>query len=374
MRQETVARVPLTRPYVDQAEADAAAAALQSGFVVQGPRVKEFERLVAEWVGARHALAVSSATTGLHLALAALDVGAGDEVLVPSFTFPATGNVVLHQGATPVLVDVRTDDHAIDVEDARRKITSRTRAIMPVDPFGLPYDADGIGRLAEEHGLAIVEDAACAIGATYNGRPAGGLGTIGVFSFHGRKIITTGEGGMVVTDDDDLAARLGRLRNHGAERNGPRLTFVEPGFNYRLSDIAGAIGVAQMGKLAEIVSQRRSLAGLLSERLAGVDGLTPQAEPAGRVHAYQSFVVLLDEGLDRDSVVERLKDHGVESTIGTYALHMEPVFQKLGYRDEDLPGARALLERSLTLPLFPGMSDAELEKVATSVTDVLREA
>ena len=373
MRQETVARVPLTRPYVDQAEADAAAAALQSGFVVQGPRVKEFERLVAEWVGARHALAVSSATTGLHLALAALDVGAGDEVLVPSFTFPATGNVVLHQGATPVLVDVRTDDHAIDVEDARRKITSRTRAIMPVDPFGLPYDADGIGRLAEEHGLAIVEDAACAIGATYNGRPAGGLGTIGVFSFHGRKIITTGEGGMVVTDDDDLAARLGRLRNHGAERNGPRLTFVEPGFNYRLSDIAGAIGVAQMGKLAEIVSQRRSLAGLLSERLAGVDGLTPQAEPAGRVHAYQSFVVLLDEGLDRDGVVERLKDHGVESTIGTYALHMEPVFQKLGYRDEDLPGARALLERSLTLPLFPGMSDGELDQVATSVTDVLRE-
>ena len=267
MKPVTLARVPLTRPYVDQAEADAAAAALQSGFVVQGPRVKEFERLVGAWVGTRHALAVSSATTGLHLALAALDVGAGDEVLVPSFTFPATGNVVLHQGATPVLVDVRTDDHAIDIEDARRKITSRTRAIMPVDPFGLPYDADGIGRLAEEHGLAIVEDAACAIGATYNGRPAGGLGTIGVFSFHGRKIITTGEGGMVMTDDDDLAARLARLRNHGAERKGLRVTFVEPGFNYRLSDIAGAIGVAQMGKLAWIVSQRRSLAGRLSERL-----------------------------------------------------------------------------------------------------------
>ena len=374
MKPVTLARVPLTRPYVDQAEADAAAAALQSGFVVQGPRVKEFERLVGAWVGTRHALAVSSATTGLHLALAALDVGAGDEVLVPSFTFPATGNVVLHQGATPVLVDVRTDDHAIDIEDARRKITSRTRAIMPVDPFGLPYDADGIGRLAEEHGLAIVEDAACAIGATYNGRPAGGLGTIGVFSFHGRKIITTGEGGMVMTDDDDLAARLARLRNHGAERKGLRVTFVEPGFNYRLSDIAGAIGVAQMGKLAGIVSQRRSLAGRLSERLAGVDRLTPQAEPAGRVHAYQSYVVLLDEGVDRDTVVERLKDHGVESTIGTYALHMEPVFQRLGYRDKDLPGARVLLERSLTLPLFPGMSDAELDQVATAVTDVLREA
>ena len=374
MKPATVARVPLTRPYVDQAEADAAAAALQSGFVVQGPRVKEFERLVAEWIGARNALAVSSATTGLHLALAALDVGAGDEVLVPSFTFPATGNVVLHQGATPVLVDVRTDDHAIDVEDARRKITSRTRAIMPVDPFGLPYDADGIGRLAAEHGLAVIEDAACAIGATFQGRQAGSLGTVGVFSFHGRKVITTGEGGMVVTDDDNLAERLARLRNHGAERDGFRLTFVEPGFNYRLSDIAGAIGVAQMGKLAEIIARRRSLAGRLSERLATVAGLTPQAEPAGRVHAYQSYVVLLDNGIDRDGVVEQLKERGVESTIGTYALHMEPVFQKLGYRDEDLPGARTLMERSLTLPLFPGMSDGELDQVATAVTDVLGEA
>ncbi len=372
MRPVTTERVPLTRPYVDQAEVDAAAGALASGFVVQGPRVREFEQLVAELVGARHALAVSSATTGLHLALVALGIGPGDEVLVPSFTFPATGNVVLHQGAHPVLVDVRTDDHAIDIDDARRKVTSRTRAVMPVDPFGLPYDADGIGRLAHEHGLAIVEDAACAIGASFDGRPAGGLGTVGVFSFHGRKIITTGEGGMVVTDDDDLADRLARLRSHGADRDGFRFRFVEPGFNYRMSDIAGAIGVAQMAKLQEIVAQRRSLAGRLTERLAGIVGVTPQAEPPGRVHAYQSYVVLLDPDIDRDGVVGRLKEHGVESTIGTYALHMEPVFQKLGYRDDDLPGARILADCSLTLPLFPGMSDGELDQVAVAVADVLR--
>ena len=367
----TAARVPLTRPYVDNAEADAAAAALASGFVVQGPRVSAFEQLVATWVGTRHALAVSSATTGLHLALVTLGIGPGDEVLVPSFTFPATGNVVLHLGAHPVLVDVRTDDHSIDVDDARRKVTSRTRAVMPVDPFGLPYDVDEIARLAMDHDLAIVEDAACAIGASFGGRQAGGFGTIGVFSFHGRKVITTGEGGMVVTNDDDLAERLGRLRNHGAQRDGRRLRFVEPGFNYRMSDIAGAIGVAQMGKLEDIVAQRRSLAARLTARLATVSGLIAQAEPPGRVHAYQSYVVLLDADIDRDGVVESLKEHGVESTIGTYALHLEPVFQRLGYHHDDLPGARILAERSLTLPLFPGMSDAELDQVATAVGDVL---
>ena len=367
----TAARVPLTRPYVDNAEADAAAAALASGFVVQGPRVHAFEQLVAAWVGTRHALAVSSATTGLHLALVALGIGPGDEVLVPSFTFPATGNVVLHLGAHPVLVDVRTDDHSIDVDDARRKVTSRTRAVMPVDPFGLPYDVDAIARLAAVHGLAIVEDAACAIGASFGGRQAGGFGTIGVFSFHGRKVITTGEGGMLVTNDDDLAERLARLRNHGAQRDGSRLRFVEPGFNYRMSDIAGAIGVAQMGKLEDIVAQRRSLSARLTARLATVSGLIAQAEPPGRIHAYQSYVVLLDPDIDRDGVVGSLKEHGVESTIGTYALHMEPVFQRLGYHDDDLPGARILAERSLTLPLFPGMSDAELDQVATAVGDVL---
>ena len=367
----TAARVPLTRPYVDNAEADAAAAALASGFVVQGPRVHAFEQLVAAWVGTRHALAVSSATTGLHLALVALGIGPGDEVLVPSFTFPATGNVVLHLGAHPVLVDVRTDDHSIDVDDARRKVTSRTRAVMPVDPFGLPYDVDGIARLVAVHGLAIIEDAACAIGASFGGRQAGGFGTIGVFSFHGRKVITTGEGGMLVTNDDDLAERLARLRNHGAQRDGSRLRFVEPGFNYRMSDIAGAIGVAQMGKLEDIVAQRRSLSARLTARLATVSGLIAQAEPPGRIHAYQSYVVLLDPDIDRDGVVGSLKEHGVESTIGTYALHMEPVFQRLGYHDDDLPGARILAERSLTLPLFPGMSDAELDQVATAVGDEL---
>lgn len=369
---QAAGRVPITRPYLDQAEADAATAALASGFVVQGPRVRQFEERVAEHVGVRHAIAVSSATTGLHLALAALGVGPGDEVIVPSFTFPATANVVVHQGATPVLVDVKTDDYALDPDDVVRKLTPRTRAIMPVDPFGLPYDADAIRRVAERHGLFVVEDAACAIGAAYDGRPAGALGTVGVFSFHGRKVITTGEGGMVVTNDDDLAERLTRLRSHGGRLAGSRLQFVENGFNYRMSDIAGAIGTAQMAKLAEIIARRRMFAARLTRLLSSVEGLHPQAEPPGRVHAYQSYVVLLDLDIDRDRVVRELRELGIESTIGTYALHTEPVFQQLGYRDDDLPGARTLGERSLTLPLFPGMTDGDLERVAASVKAVLQ--
>ena len=296
-------RIPITRPYLDHAEAEAAGAALASGFVVQGPQVAEFERLVCQVTGSSHALAVSSATTGLHLALVALGVGPGDEVLVADFTFPATGNVVAHQGATPVLVDVRTDTFAMDVEDLRAKITPRSKAILPIDPFGLPYDADAINAVAAEHGLAVIEDAACAIGGSYKGRPAGALGTMGVFSFHGRKVITTGEGGMVVTDDDALAARLGLMRNHGGERDGFKLRFVDAGFNYRLSDIQGAIGVVQMGKLDEIVSSAGALAGELRGLLADVPGITVQAEPDGCVHTYQSFVTVLDEGTDRDRVV-----------------------------------------------------------------------
>jgi dTDP-4-amino-4,6-dideoxygalactose transaminase len=294
-------------------------------------------------------------------------------VLVADFTFPATANVVVHLGATPVLVDVRTDTYAMDVEDLRRKVTSKSRAILPIDPFGLPYDADAVNAVAVEHGLAVVEDAACAIGGSYKGRPSGSLADVGVFSFHGRKVITTGEGGMVVTDDDALADQLALMRSHGGRRDGFKLRFVGAGFNYRLSDIAGAIGVAQMGKLDTIVSQRRALAAELGALLVDVPGIAVQGEPEGCVHTYQSFVTLLDEGIDRDRVVEDLKSQGVESTIGTYALHAEPFFQEqFGYSTGDLPGSAALGARTLTLPLYPGMAVDAPSRVAEAVHEVLR--
>ena len=365
-------RIQITRPYLDGAEAAAAASALASGFVVQGPQVAEFERLVREVTGSTTALAVSSATTGLHLALVTLGIGPGDEVLVADFTFPATANVVVHLGATPVLIDVHTDTYAMDVEDLRRKITPKSRAILPIDPFGLPYDADAINAVASEHGLAVVEDAACAIGGSYKGRAAGTLGTIGVFSFHGRKVITTGEGGMCITDDAALGERLALMRSHGGERDGFKLRFVDAGFNYRMSDIAGAIGVVQMGKLSEIVSKRRALAAELRGLLDGIEGITVQAEPEGCVHTYQSFVTLLAGGIDRDRVVDDLKARGIESTIGTYALHTEPYFrERFGYATGDLSGSARLGAQTLTLPLYPNMPPDAPERIATAVREIL---
>lgn len=363
--------VPLTRPHLDDAEMAEIREVLDSGMVVQGPKTAAFEQMVADVTGTEHAVAVTSATAGLHLSLLALDIGPGDEVLVPGFTFPATGNVVRMTGATPVLVDVRTDDYAIDVDDAVAKTTDRTRAIMPVDPFGLPYDAEPLLAHAEGRGLAVIEDAACALGATAAGRAAGALGTMGVFSFHGRKIITTGEGGMVTTDDAALADRLRCLRNHGIVRGDQGFRFIEPAGNHRMSDIAGAIGIAQMRKLEGMVAARRAFAERLSAHLAAVPGVTPQATPSGRTHTFQSYVVLLDDAIDRPALIAALRERGVESTIGTYALHLEPVFAELGYGPDDLPGARRLGDHTLTLPLYPTMTTDDVDYVAAMVSDAM---
>src|SRR5262249_25152874 len=239
----------LAASYTDEDEISEIRGVLDSGYLTQGPKVAEFERLVAGSVGTRYAFATTSATTALHLSLVALDVGPGDEVLVPDFTFPATANVAIQQGARPVLVDIDLETFTIDVNDLAEKITPRSRAIIPVHTFGLSADMGPILELADVHGLAVVEDAACAIGATYYGKPVGGLAETGCFSFHPRKVITTGEGGMITTGDDLLAEKIQLLRNHGGVRREGRFTFEASGYNYRMSDILAAVGVAQMRKL-----------------------------------------------------------------------------------------------------------------------------
>jgi perosamine synthetase len=364
--------VRLALPYTDTAEVEAVAEVLASGTLTQGPRVVRFEEAIAELVGARHAIATTSATTALHLALTALDIGPGDEVLVPDFTFPATANVVVQLGAIPVLVDIDLATFTIDVDHADRLVTSRTKAIMPVHTFGLAADMEPILALAERHGLAVVEDAACALGTTYHGRPVGALGTAGCFSFHPRKSITTGEGGMVTTNDPDFAERLRLLRSHGGIRRGNRFTFEAAGYNYRLSDILAAIGIAQLDKLAWILMRRREIAARYRELLADVTGISPPIEPAWGGHVYQSFVVLLDEAIDRDAVIAALADDGIETTLGTYALHCQPYFQRtFGYRLGDLPASRAAYQRSLTLPLFVTLDEATQERVVATLLRVV---
>jgi perosamine synthetase len=367
--------IRLARPLVDHDELDEIRAVLNSGYLAQGPKVIEFERVVADYIGVKHAFAMTSATTALHLALVVLDVGPGDEVLVPDFTFPATANVVVQQGATPILVDVDPVTFTIDLNDLAAKVTPRSRAIMPVHAFGLAADMDPIMALADRFGLAVIEDAACAIGTTYDGRHCGALGTIGCFSFHPRKVITTGEGGMITTDDDELAERIALLRSHGGVRRDGRFIFEAAGFNYRMSDILAAVGVAQMRKLDGLIASKRQMAARMTVLLDGVEGITLPREPWWGGHIYQSYVVMLDDRLDRDRVIQLMKKQGIETTLGTYALHAQPFFgHEFGYRTGDLPGSYHANRQSLALPLYPQLDDSDLTRIAGALRRALVEA
>ncbi len=364
--------IRLARPQTDDAELAEIAEVLASGYLTQGPKVEELEGMVAALVGTEYAFAVTSATTALHLSLVALGIGPGDEVLVPDFTFPATANVVVQQGATPVLVDIDLETFAMDPDDLARRVTPRARAIMPVHPFGLCADMDPLLAVAESHGLPVIEDAACALGATYHGRQAGSIGLAGCFSFHPRKSITTGEGGMITTSDGALADRIRLLRSHGGIREGGRFTFEAAGFNYRLSDILAAVGVAQMRKLDAFLAARRRIAAAYDAALAGVERLRRPVTPEWATHTYQSYVVLLDEAVDRDGIIAALRDDGIETTLGTYALHAQPFFARTyDLRPGSLPNSHRAFTSSLALPLHGGMSDGDVARVVERLHSAL---
>lgn len=358
----------LNVPLTGAEELALVAEVLDSGYLTQGPRAAEFERLIAERIGAMSTFATSSATTGLHLALAAMGVKPGDEVIIPDFSFPATANVVVQQGAIPVFVDIHLDTFNMDPAQLETAITDKTRAIMPVHAFGLTADMTAILRVADNHGIPVVEDAACALGATHQGREAGTLGLAGVFSFHPRKIITTGEGGLISTSDPGLAERIGVLRSHGAVRGSHYMSFIDAGFNYRLSDVHAAIGIAQMARLEHILERRRALAAVYDSLIAELDGVAGPVVMPGDIHSYQSYVVLLEDDVDRDAVIDRMKEFGIETTLGTYSMHLQPYFRdRFGIEDSTLPAATRAQRSALTLPLYPQLHEEEL----TEVTDAL---
>lgn len=358
----------LNQPVLGNAELEAVRDVLATGYLTQGPQAAAFEHAVATHTGSRHAFATSSCTTALHLSLVALGVGPGDEVVVPDLTFPATANVVLQQGALPVVADIESETFGMSADSLAAVITDRTKAIMPVHAFGLSADMDPLIEIADAQGIPVVEDAACALGGMYKGRPCGSMGRIGAFSFHPRKIITTGEGGMIVTDDDDLAKRLAVLRTHGSVR-GPRyLSFEALGYNYRLSDINAAIGVAQMARLDDILTQRRLVAEKLTMRLAQVPDVRPPVEPATSRHTFQSYVVLLNGAIDRDDVIDKLKAAGIESTLGTYSLQSQPFFQNQASAMRRVATvSRDVSRRALTLPLHQYLNDDDLDRLAETL-------
>ena len=359
--------IPLTRPLVDFADvAEDFRKIVESGRLTGGDYVAGFEADVAAYVGVAHGVATTSATTALHLVLAATGTGAGDEVLVSDFTFPASGNVIAQCGARPVLVDCAPGSFRLDLDDAARQITPRTRALLAVDPFGEPCDLAGAAALCERHGLVLLEDAACALGGASHGRRCGAWPGAGCFSFHPRKIITTGEGGMVTTDDPALAERLRLLRNHGGVRAEVGMRFEAHGFNYRMSELQAAMGRAQMRRLDELLAGRRAAAQAYDRALAATGPVTVPA--AGRPGAtYQSYVLLLADGIDRDEVSLAMRAAGIETTLGTYAMHAHPAFAAYGYRAGALPHSHRAQQQSLTLPLWPGMGEEVIAQVVAAL-------
>ncbi len=372
--------VPITRPFMGGGEAQAIAAVIATGWVSQGPQVRAFEEAFAARVGAPEAVATTNCTTALALALYVTGVRPGDEVIVPSLSFIATANAVWHCGATPVFADIEPLTYNIDPAAIERAITPRTKAIMPVHQLGLPADMDPLMDLAASHGIAIVEDAACAIGASYRTRPIGSLGPLACFSLHPRKVITTGEGGMITLHDSDVAARMRQLRQHAMDvsdlaRHGARDVVIdaypERGWNARMTDMQAALGLCQLDVLDEILAARRHRAERYTAALEQIAHIEPPFEPEYAEHSWQAYAVRLAPELDRTELMRRLLRDGIATRRGVMAIHQEQAYVDT---QVDLPHTEAATRESMLLPLFPDMSDAQqehvIERLATHLQDL----
>jgi dTDP-4-amino-4,6-dideoxygalactose transaminase len=375
--------IQISLPCTGEEEWMATREPLQTGWLTQGPKVAAFEKAFAERHTVPYALATTSCTTALHLVLAAMDIGPGDEIIVPAFTWIATANVVLYCGATPVFADVDPVTYNIDPADVARKLTPRTRAVMPVHLFGLCADMESLRTVVPSH-VNIIEDAACAAGASYGGVPAGGLGDAAAFSFHPRKSITTGEGGMATTRDANLAARMNMLRNHGASvseeqrHSGPRpyllADFNLLGFNYRMTDLQAAVGVTQLAKLDRFVAERQRWAEYYRESLADIAWLRMPVFPAGGGHAWQAFVTYVDPArapLSRNDIMEQLQARGVATRPGTHAVHMLAYYRdRFGFKADDFPRARDCNDNTMAIPLHNRMTQEDYAYVVRSLHEI----
>ncbi|MEI7592764.1 MAG: DegT/DnrJ/EryC1/StrS family aminotransferase [Actinomycetes bacterium] len=375
--------IPVMQPWLGTEELAAVTEVLESGWIAQGPKVREFEQQLAQIVETAEGVALSSCTAGLHLSLHLLGIGPKDDVVVPSLSFIATANSVVQTGANPVFADVDEGTQNLTAKTIESAITPRTRAVVVVHQAGVPAEIGPITELCDRRNIAIVEDAACALGSTLGGRPVGFDADLAVFSFHPRKIITTGEGGMVVTTSADSAARLRRLREHGMSRSafdrhaasGPIAEqYLEPGFNYRMTDIQAAIGISQLARLPQIVAERRERASRYQRELGVIAGLQSASDPSYGTSNFQSYWVVLpdDFPVTRDELLERLAAAEISCRRGIMASHLEPAYATAGVAMASLPVTERLTAQSLILPIFHGMTDGDQDRVVAVIRQAAR--
>ena len=377
--------IPFFKPSLGDEEIDSVAETLRSGWLTTGPKVKEFERLFTESVSAQHAVAVSSCTAALHLALEAIGVGPGDEVLIPSLTFASTGEVVMHLGATPVLVDCGSD-FLIDVSEVEQKITPRTKAIIPVHYGGHPCDMERILAIAKDYGLRVIEDAAHAIPARYGDCPIGSIGDITCFSFYANKTITTGEGGMVTTNDDELAERVRLMSLHGISKDAWKRFSAEgswyyeitaPGYKYNMTDMAASLGIHQLAKAHQLWEQRSQVAARYDELFADTpEVMTPTTElnVQNAWHLYVIRLAVEDLSISRNDFIVKLNEAGIGTSVHYTPLHLHPLYrEKFGYQPVDLPRATDLFDRIISIPIHPQLTEEDVDYVAGTVNRLVEE-
>ncbi|HJQ83162.1 MAG TPA: DegT/DnrJ/EryC1/StrS aminotransferase family protein [Candidatus Binatia bacterium] len=378
--------IPFHRPSIGEEEIAAVVATLRSGWLTTGERASTLERVFADAIGVPHALAVSSGTAALHLALRAAGIGAGDEVIVPTTTFTATAEAVVYLGARPVLADVDPVTGNVGADEVARRVGRRTRAVVPVHLGGLPCDLDAIGAVARQAGIVVIDDAAHALPARVRGRPVGTLADATAFSFYATKNITTGEGGVVTTARADWAERMQLWRLHGLSRDAwKRYTaegswayeVVDVGFKYNLPDVLAAIGLAQLPKLDRFLAERRALAARYHEALAGCELLALPEEPPELESAWHLYVVRLALErlrMERAAVIEALREHGIGTSVHFIPLHRHPYYRRtLEVEPRQFPGAEALFAGCISLPLYPGLAPEDVDRVASTLLDVLRD-
>jgi dTDP-4-amino-4,6-dideoxygalactose transaminase len=369
--------IPLTRPYFDKEELEEIQEVLDSGWVSQGPKTKEFEDAFAKYVGAKYAVAVTNCTAALHLSLLGIGIEKGDEVLVADFTHPATGHSVLYCGAKPVFIDVDLRTYNIDPNLMEEKITEKTKAVIPVHTFGQPADMDGIMEITRDYDLRVIEDAACAHGAKYENKFVGTIGDTGCFSFHARKGMTTGEGGMVVTNNEKLAEEIRSLSIYGTVSTWAReksdkfiiLDFVKLGYNYKMSDISAAVGIVQLRKLDNLIEKKRFLAKYWDERIRELEFIEPPYCSKDVKHVYQSYVALVDKRINRNKLIELTRSGGIQTQIGTYACHVQPVYNS----KEECQNSLDIFNRSLSLPMYYKLREEDIDVATATIKKILED-